>query len=157
MPLMTRRAIVAGLGTFAVLGIRTAVAALPTLVVSKDPNCGCCEGWVDHLRTSGFGAEVRETTDLAPLKTRLGIPSNLFSCHTAEVENYAIEGHVPAVAIQRLLMQRPRAKGLAVPGMPIGSPGMEVAGRPDEEYSVVIFGDFGQRIYARFKGSKEIS
>jgi hypothetical protein len=154
MSLITRRVVIAGLAGAAVFG--TAFAQSPFIRVSKDPNCGCCQGWVEHLRAAGFVPSVNESNDLTALKARLGIPSSLFSCHTAESEGYAVEGHVPAQAIRRLLLERPDAKGLAVPGMPIGSPGMEVPGRPDEEYAVVLFGAFGQRTFARFKGIEEL-
>ena len=95
-------------------------------------------------------------SDLAPLKARLRIPKGLASCHTAEIDGYVIEGHVPAPAIKRLLSERPRAIGLAVPGMPVGSPGMEVSGVPDEPYEVVLFGPSGDRTYGRFLGSREL-
>ena len=93
---------------------------------------------------------------LAPLKARLKIPSRLASCHTAEIGGYVIEGHVPAAAIRRLLLERPRAIGLAVPGMPVGSPGMEVSGTADEPYEVMLFGSSGDRSYGRFLGSRAL-
>jgi hypothetical protein len=135
-----------------------AYAAAPASIhVTKDPGCGCCSGWVEHLRAAGFTVAVTDTPRVSPVKARLGIPQDLWSCHTAEVGRYAIEGHVPAPAIRRLLTEQPDATGLAVPGMPIGSPGMEVEGSPPEEYVVLAFGAFGQRPYARFKGSSEIA
>jgi len=112
-------------------------------------------GWIEHVRSAGFETNVVEMSDLAPLKARLRIPKGLTSCHTAELDGYVIEGHVPAAAIKRLLIQRPNAIGLAVPGMPIGSPGMEVPGAPDELYEVVLFSPSGQQSYGRFLGSKE--
>jgi hypothetical protein len=130
--------------------------ALPKIVVTKDPTCGCCDGWVDHLRASGFTAEVLESSEINRLKIRLGVPQDLASCHTAEVDGYIIEGHVPAPAITRLLADRPQAKGLAVPGMPVGSPGMEVEGTAPETYEVILFGSSGQRRFARFRGTAEI-
>lgn len=156
MPIITRRAAIAGFGACTVIAARAAFANSPAITVSKDPNCGCCRGWVQHLQAAGFAASVKEISDLTPLKSRLGVPANLFSCHTAEVQNYVVEGHVPAPAIRRLLSERPDARGLAVPGMPIGSPGMEMPGTPDEEYDVILFGAFGQRVYARFKGDREL-
>ena len=157
MQAMTRRGFLAS--SVALAALRPAFAAplgaLPALRVSKDPNCGCCSGWVDHVRASGFSVEVVELADLAPLKARLKIPNRLASCHTSEVAGYAIEGHVPASAIKRLLAERPKAIGLAVPGMPVGSPGMEVAGRPNDAYEVMIFGAFGQRAFGRYSGAKE--
>jgi hypothetical protein len=99
---------------------------------------------------------VIESNDLAPLKLRLGVPAHLAACHTAEIEGYVLEGHVPAAVIKRFLAERPSATGLAVPGMPVGSPGMEVSGSPDESYEVVLFGPSGERTYARFHGHQEL-
>jgi hypothetical protein len=126
------------------------------MIVHKDPSCGCCAGWVEHVQAAGFQATVIEMSNLAPLKTSLGIPNHLASCHTAKVGGYVVEGHVPIAAIKRLLLERPTAIGLAVPGMPVGSPGMEVSGSPDEPYEVVLFGPSGQRSYGRFLGSREV-
>nr|GAJ34112.1 predicted metal-binding protein [Bradyrhizobium sp. DOA9] len=120
----------------------------------RDPSCGCCAGWVQHLRDEGFTVRVEETPDLDPIRARLGIPSNLAACHTAEVAGYVVEGHVPAAAVRRLLAERPNAKGLAVPGMPVGSPGME-GGKP-QRYEVVLFGSDGQKPFMRFIGAQEI-
>lgn len=130
--------------------------ALPSVRVHRDPSCGCCGAWVDHLRASGFIAEVIETSEINRVKSKLGVPQSLASCHTAEVDQYVIEGHVPALSIKRLLRERPRARGLAVPGMPVGSPGMEMEGTAPETYEVVLFGNFGQRSFARYTGGKEI-
>lgn len=130
--------------------------ANPKIIVTKDPNCGCCNGWVEHLRSAGFAAEVVDSSAVNRVKAKLGVPRDLASCHTAEVDGYVIEGHVPAPAIRRLLAERPQAKGLAVPDMPVGSPGMEVDGSPPEEYTVFMFGEFGARPYARFKGVQEL-
>src|SRR5262245_23898688 len=144
---LTRRSLTLALGgmVFALAG-RSAAAA-PRIIVNKDPNCGCCSAWVEHLRAAGFDTHVNELSDLAPLKKRLAIPPALSSCHTAEVDGYVIEGHVPASAIRRLLAERPSAVGLAVPGMPVGSPGMEVPGTADETYEVVLFSRTGRRTY----------
>jgi len=124
----TRRALLAGLAraTAATLlaGPAWAAGTLPRITVTRDPSCGCCGNWVTHVRAAGFPVTVIEAADLAPLKARLGVPGALSSCHTAEVGGYVVEGHVPAGAIRRLLAERPRATGLAVPGMPVGSPGM---------------------------------
>jgi hypothetical protein len=155
---MTRRSIL--LGTTAALlftSANIAVAAKSsTIKVTKDPNCGCCDGWADHLRKEEFKVNVVEDAKLNQLKARLGVPSGLRSCHTAEVDGYIIEGHVPAKAIRRLLAERPQLRGLAVPGMPVGSPGMEIEGQPAEIYSVIAFGPAGQKVYARFEGAKEL-
>jgi len=128
---------------------------LPKVVVMRDPSCGCCAAWADHLRTAGFQVEVVETPGLARTKARLGVPRALASCHTAQVDGYVVEGHVPAGAVKRLLTERPRATGLAVPGMPVGSPGMEVAGVEPDTFEVVLFGPEGQRTFARYRGQTE--
>lgn len=103
-----------------------ATAASAHVVVHKSPTCGCCTKWVEHLRSNGFTVEVHDEADVASSKRRLGVPAPMASCHTAEVGGYFVEGHVPAADIQRLLTQRPAIRGLAVPGMPAGSPGMEL-------------------------------
>jgi hypothetical protein len=126
----------------------------PVITVHKDPNCGCCSGWVQHLQKSGFVTKVLETKDIDAVKTRLGVPDDLAACHTAEVSGYVIEGHVPAAALRRFLAEKPNATGLAVPGMPIGSPGME-GGKP-EAYEVVMFGPSGRRSYMRFLADRAL-
>jgi hypothetical protein len=153
------RRMLLGTGVVAGISLRARAQSLPTLPgmrVSKDPNCGCCALWIEHVRAAGFGVEVVDTGDLARIKQRLGIPAELAACHTAEIGGYAIEGHVPAAAIRRLLDERPAAQGLAVPGMPIGSPGMEVAGAPDEIYDVILFAAGRKQRFARFQGAREL-
>lgn len=105
-----------------------------------------------HLRESGFPVDV-VTGPVAPLKAKLGVPRELASCHTAQVAGYVVEGHVPADTIVRLLAEKPAAVGLAVPGMPVGSPGMEVPGTEPDTYDVVLFGPTGQRTFARYRGT----
>ena len=100
--------------------------ALPLMVVHKSPTCGCCNSWIEHMRKAGFKVESRNVDDMSPVKARVGVPPAKGSCHTAEVGGYFIEGHVPAEDVKRLLAERPDAKGLTVPGMPGGSPGMEL-------------------------------
>jgi len=157
MLVWTRRAFVLGISVAAVgQAYAQEFSVLPVMRVSKDPTCGCCSGWVDHVQTAGFQTTVIEISDLSPLKSRLRVPGHLASCHTAKIGGYVIEGHVPAPAIKRLLLERPAAIGLAVPGMPVGSPGMEVSGTPDEPYEVILFGPSGDRIYGRFKGSNAL-
>ncbi len=155
---ITRRAILAGAGAvLAISGGRLARAqALPKVVVTKDPTCGCCTAWADHLRQAGFAVEVVETGEINRIKTRLGVPSALASCHTAEVGGYVIEGHVPAAEVKRLLVERPSGRGLAVPGMPMGSPGMEMEGMEPDTYEVVLFGPAGQRTFARYRGTDPV-
>jgi hypothetical protein len=131
--------------------------ATPKVTVTKDPNCGCCNGWVEHLRAAGFSVDTIDSPAINRVKAKLGVPHELASCHTAEVDGYIIEGHVPESAIRKFLKERPQARGLAVPNMPVGSPGMEVDGSPAEAYTVFVFGAFGIRPYARFKGTQELS
>jgi hypothetical protein len=151
---LTRRSalLAVGTGAFATTGIWAAEEQIVT--VHKDPSCGCCSGWVEHLQQAGFTVKAIETADLEPVKTRLGVPADLAACHTAQIAGYIIEGHVPAVALRRLLDEKPSAAGLAVPGMPIGAPGME-GGRP-ESYEVVLFGPAGRRTYMRFEGDRAL-
>jgi hypothetical protein len=110
----------------------------PNVVVHKSPSCGCCGSWVEHMRKAGFSVEVRDTDNLEPVKKRLGIPYGKGSCHTAEVGGYFAEGHVPAEDIKRLLTERPAAKGLTLPGMPAGSPGMEMPDGRVDAYTVEL-------------------
>lgn len=131
-----------------------AQAALPQVAVTKDPDCGCCNGWVAHLRRSGFPVSVTDDPDVASLKAKLKIPDDLSACHTAEVAGYIVEGHVPAPAILRLLKEKPAARGIAVPGMPAGSPGM--GAETHEVYEVTLFGDAGRSSYGKFKGDKPV-
>jgi hypothetical protein len=149
----TRRTALAVLAGAAVVGVQR-LAAEPAAMVKvwKDPNCGCCSGWVEHLRGSGFSVAAVDTADLAAIKSQLGVPRELASCHTAQLDGYVIEGHVPAAAIRRLLAERPAALGLAVPGMPIGSPGME--GGTPQPYDVVLFSAQATTVFARFLGSE---
>jgi len=119
-----------------------ALAADPqTVTVYKSPTCGCCKLWVDHMRASGFEIVTHEMANVTPVKMEHGVPPQLASCHTALVGGYVIEGHVPAEDVLRLLRERPAVAGLAVPGMPMGSPGMEF-GTP-QPYDVVAFGEDG--------------
>jgi hypothetical protein len=153
---LTRRAFtVVGISLPFWPALARAATALPVMKVTKDPNCGCCAGWVDYLRENGFRIEVAESADLQPLKQRLGVPDALQSCHTAEIGGYVIEGHVPSEPIRRLLTERPQAIGLAVPGMPASSPGMDVPGSNDA-YDVVLFARGTQRRYARYRGRSAI-
>ena len=124
----------------------------PLLKVTKDPGCGCCQAWIDHMRAEGFRAEVVESAQINRVKTKLNIPKDLWSCHTAEIGGYVLEGHVPAGAVRRLMVERPVGSGLAVPGMPVGSPGMEIDGASDETYSVILFGGGKTSTFAQYRG-----
>ena len=109
----------------------SAFAGSPVLKGYKSPSCGCCGAWVSHMHSAGFRGIVRDVPDLHPIKKKLGVAPDLWACHTAVIDGYVIEGHVPAREIIRLLNDHPKAIGLAVPGMPIGSPGMEQGDRRD--------------------------
>ena len=122
--------------------------ALPLLVVHRSPTCGCCMNWVEHMRHAGFDVEVRNVADMGAVKARLGVPDEMRSCHTAEVGGYFIEGHVPAADIRRLLAERPDAKGLAVPGMPMGSPGMEHPAGHVQPYDVMLVDGEDSRVHS---------
>lgn len=113
-------------------------ASLPRLVVTKSPTCGCCHLWVEHMQKAGFTVEVHDVDDINLVKERVGVPYGKGSCHTAEVGGYFVEGHVPAEDVKRLLAQKPDAKGLAVPGMPAGSPGMELPDGRTQPYVVEL-------------------
>lgn len=151
-PLISRRAAVGLIAVAALSSATTADAGpLPVIKVSKDPSCGCCSGWIEHLRQNGFAVTVVETNEMHAVKTRLGVPTDLASCHTAEIAGYVIEGHVPAHAITRLLAEKPDAIGLAAPGMPIGSPGM---GGTPEIFNVILFGKNLPISFGRYRGDR---
>ena len=149
-----RRAVMAGLAAAAFVPAALAQEP-PRVVVLKDPTCGCCNGWVAHLRGAGFTVTVTDTDRINAVKKRHGVPDDLASCHTAEVGGYVLEGHVPAAEVKRLLVERPQARGLAVPGMPMGSPGMEMDGMTDT-YEVILFKPSGRRTYARYEGARPL-
>ncbi|MGD9828369.1 MAG: DUF411 domain-containing protein [Hyphomicrobiaceae bacterium] len=127
------------------------VEAQPVAKIFRSPTCGCCHLWAEHLRRNGFAATIIDTDDMRAVKARLAVPAELASCHTAEIEGYVVEGHVPAHAIRRLLAEKPKARGLAIPGMPIGSPGME--GGTPEIYEVILFGEGVTRSFGRYRES----
>ncbi|MCC2096800.1 MAG: DUF411 domain-containing protein [Hyphomicrobiales bacterium] len=158
---LTRRALLVGAAVVSGAAVASGAIASPALAAAKpavkvwkDPGCGCCGAWVQHMRSNGFDVVVTDTPDMEAVKTRLGVPQNLLSCHTATVGGYTIEGHVPASAIRRLLAERPKAIGLAAPGMPSGSPGME--GGPVETYDVVLFGDGAVKRFERYRGHDKV-
>jgi hypothetical protein len=117
--------------------------SLPKVSVYKSPTCGCCSKWIDHMKAAGFDVTFQDVDDVGPIKSQHGVPPALGSCHTALVDGYVVEGHVPADAVKRLLKEKPQAAGLAVPGMPIGSPGMEVGDRKDP-YAILLFDGKGK-------------
>ena len=111
-------------------------ATLPIVLVRRDPGCGCCELWVAHMQQAGFSVQMQDEPQMEAFKRQLGIPSGKESCHTAQIGDYVFEGHVPAQDIKRFLAEKPKAKGLVLPGMPLGSPGMEVPGTTPRPYTV---------------------
>lgn len=132
-----------GLSAAAVVAC-AAPAQAKVMKVYRSPSCGCCGGWVDHLRAAGFQATVEMMDDVGPVAERLGVPQHMHSCHTGEAGGYFFEGHVPAADVARLLRERPDARGIAVPGMPIGSPGMEMGDRRDAYQTLLV--DRGGRV-----------
>ena len=153
---MTRQRLIALLGgsTFALLLMGFFMWSTPatgtTVTVYKSPSCGCCTEWVDHLQANGFDVKVIKMNDMQAIKAEHGVAPHLSSCHTALVGGYVVEGHVPADLVQKMLRERPEIAGLTVPGMPVGAPGMEVAGQPAQAYDVLAFDAQGRTaVYAR--------
>lgn len=132
------------------LALAQARRPLPVMEVWKDPHCGCCDDWITYLEKNGFSVRAFDTGNIA-VRQRLGMPEKYGSCHTALIGGYVVEGHVPAADIQRLLRERPAALGLSVPGMPIGSPGMDgplFGGRRDPFHVLLVGRDGSSRIWA---------
>ena len=127
----------------------SAFAGSRVLKVYKSPSCGCCDAGVSHMHSAGFRGIVRDVPDLHPIKKKLGVAPDLWACHTAVIDGYVIEGHVPAREVIRLLNDRPKAIGLAVPGMPIGSPGMEQGDRRDP-FQVILFSSTDRLVFAEY-------
>ena len=149
---LTRRHAISLLaGTAVAMALPGALMAAPAtkIVVHKTPWCGCCTNWSAHLREAGFAVTEVKHEDLTPIKQQYGVPAALEGCHTGVVDGYALEGHVPAEDIKRLLLERPNAKGLAVAGMPMGSPGMEM-GPERDAFDVMLFSAVGSTIYASY-------
>lgn len=131
--------------------ISFAKTSLSVIEVYKTPTCGCCTAWIDHLRANGFKVNAHNVQDTAPYREKFGVPASFGSCHTGMVDGYALEGHVPASEIKRMLAEKPKAKGLAVPGMPMGSPGMEVPGQTADAYDVLLFQANGKyKVYRHY-------
>ncbi len=146
---MQRRVLLGALAALPALQALPARAATKVQVY-KNPSCGCCTAWADHLKASGFAVEITEMADTSPIRKRHGMPERLAGCHTGVVEGYVLEGHVPAADVKRLLSMKVQAVGLAVPGMPVGSPGMEQGGRRDA-YEVLLVDRQGRdRVFARY-------
>lgn len=148
---LQRRRLLASVLTLALPCARAASHGT-TIEVWKDPNCGCCKDWVAHLEKSGFAVKVNQNGNDV-VRERLGMPRQLGSCHTALVAGYVVEGHVPAKEIQRLLKEKPVAIGLSVPGMPVGSPGMDssaYSGRKDPYQVLLVLKDGSSRVYQTY-------
>ena len=120
------------------------------ITVWKTPNCGCCKEWVTHLKNNGFEVVTNDIKDTAPMRQKLGLPAKFGSCHTAQLGAYVLEGHVPAQEIRRLMREKPKAVGLAVPGMPVGSPGMEVGNTQDAYDVLLVLADGSSRVYQSY-------
>lgn len=149
MDIHRRALLLGGVASIAGLIAKASAAGKPAVTVFKSPTCGCCIKWVELVRAGGFPVTVKDHDDLTPIKQANGVPVELQSCHTALVEGYVVEGHVPVDLIDRLLRERPAIAGIAVPGMPIGSPGMEVPGHAAERYQVMAFDRAGRTsVYA---------
>jgi hypothetical protein len=147
-----RGVLAAGLGTALNVHAKT---ALPVVEVYKSASCGCCTGWVEHLKANGFTVKASNVPNPAEYREKFGIPQTLGSCHTGRIQGYALEGHVPAREVKRLLAERPQAKGLAVPAMPLGSPGMEVEGERSDAYDVLLVkADGSHSVYSHYDGKE---
>ena len=126
-------------------------APLPPMTIYKSETCLCCEKWVDHVKAAGFRTTVYDRDPIDSIKDELGIPRHVRSCHTAQVGGYIVEGHVPAADVKRMLKEKPKTMGLSVPGMPVGTPGMDQPGVPAEPYHVVAFQKSGSTsVYAKY-------
>lgn len=137
------------MGSVALLAAAFSPVAMAANAVNvyRDPSCGCCGAWISYLRAQRYTVTVHEDQAMAAVKTRLGVPADAASCHTAVIDGYVIEGHVPVQDIRRLLAEHPNARGLAAPGMPMGSPGMEM-GKPERYDVVLIERDGSSRVFA---------
>ena len=142
---MQRRTLLKLMFASGILQMSAQAQAAQVIDVYKTPTCGCCQDWVTHLEQNGFTVKTHDVKDTAPFRARFGVPKELASCHTGFIEGYAIEGHVPASEIKRLLAERPKARGLSVPGMPVGTPGMEVEGTRRDAHDVILFAEDGSR------------
>ena len=136
------------LGLATLGGVPTAVAADDEVVMYKDPNCGCCGKWAEHMRTHGFKVKEVATTQMGQVKGEAGVPQALGSCHTAKVGGYVVEGHVPAADVRRMLTEKPAIAGISAPGMPMGSPGMEMGDHKDRYDVLLLAADGTTSVFA---------
>lgn len=146
---MKRRALLNGFALLPLLQVLPVFAAT-SIHVYKNPNCGCCGDWVKHLESAGFAVQVTEVSDTAETRKKLGMPEKFGSCHTATADGYLLEGHVPAADIKRLLATRPKALGLAVPGMVAGSPGMEMGSRKEPYQVLLVDRSGGHSVFSKY-------
>jgi hypothetical protein len=142
-----RRPLLLALAAAAAFASSAAHAA--QLTVHKSPYCGCCSKWIEHVEKHGFSVKIIDTEDMAGVKKRLGVPDKLASCHTTQVGGYFVEGHVPAADIKRLLAQKPKAAGIAVPGMPMGAPGMEHGDHRQPYATILVQRDGNSKLFAQ--------
>ncbi|MCR9220513.1 MAG: DUF411 domain-containing protein [Alphaproteobacteria bacterium] len=144
-------ALPAALAAGPALSGRAAARDLPKLVVAKTPTCGCCGAWVERMQAAGFTVEAHDVTQeaLNQIKAQLGVPQPLHSCHTGQIDSYFIEGHIPAEDIKRLIAERPDGVGIAAPGMPAGSPGMEMGAMRDSYQTLLLRPDGSVDVFAR--------
>jgi len=149
-----RRTVLTSLATAAASGLAglpaSAKETLPAVQVFKNPTCGCCGAWVDHMKAAGFTVKVTEVDDTSVARRQHGLPDRFGSCHTAVVAGYVVEGHVHANDVKKLLAMKPVAIGLAVPGMPVGSPGMETGSRRDPYQVLLVAKDGRERVFSSY-------
>ena len=150
---MKRRNLVLALAALPLARATRAMSTGPAIHVYKDPSCGCCGKWVEHLEAAGFSVTVKAVESTSVMRRRLRMPQEYGACHTATINGYVLEGHVPAEEVKRLLATRPAAVGLSVPGMPVGSPGMEVGDREDPYEVLLVDGAGKATVFARYPKS----
>lgn len=149
----TNRVVIGSVAFAFVVGCTAALLPMSTpavareAVVYKSPTCGCCKGWATYLQRNGYQVTVIDREDMDTIKDGLGVPDGMRSCHTAKIDGYVIEGHVPVEAIDKLLSERPKAKGIAAPGMPMGSPGMD---GPKEPNPIYTFGGTSKKLFGTY-------
>ena len=149
---MRRRVVITSLAAAAAAIALPVVAkeSLPPVQVFKNPSCGCCGAWVEHMKAAGFSVNVTEVDDTSVARRKYGLPDRFGSCHTAVVGGYVVEGHVPANDVKKLLAMKPVAVGLAVPEMPVGSPGMEMGARRDPYQVLLVAKDGRERVFSNY-------
>lgn len=151
---MRRRTVLASMTAAAAAGMAGLPAfarePLPVVQVFKSPSCGCCGAWVDHMKGAGFTVKVTEVDDTSVARRQYGLPDKFGGCHTAVIAGYVVEGHVPPNDVKKMLLMKPVAIGLAVPGMPVGSPGMEVGSRKEPYQVLLVAKDGRERVFSNY-------